>query len=327
MSYFDSILPKNTGTEILGMANESANASARDARSARIAELEAELAEIRKQKASLDTEADMGKYKFQYDADPSTYTTYKQNLRTAEQTEKIRKANEKATDKSQNQNMLKELGTGLFTSQYSIQAAENAVKEAIASGNPAAIRSAKTTLSREQANYRRLKSQYDTVAAKVMKDLGVDEVKATESAEAAAAKLDLDNDSDVLAATEYDNLKADIKKALDELRKRPDSMDKKVKQKLIDEANKKLAAFRERAGKLSSLSPSLQAELETSLNAYSDAIPGFRKSQPTNMTPEQFAALAAPELKKLGHDALVRYKQRGFTNPRLEWAIKATAGK
>lgn len=319
MAYLDSIMPGSRVQQVSAMGAAVKEYNDRDAR---IAELEKELAEIREQKKSLDVEADMGRYKFQYEADPSTYTNVMQSRRNAEETRRIREANEKATAKSQDQSALKELGTGMFTAYYAIQSAENALKEAIESGNPVAIRNAKTTLSQEKALYKKHKDQYDLLAAKVMKDLGV-EAPASGKEE----KLDLDNDVDVMAAKAYQDLKGKIMTATDELRQRPEIMDKTVKKNLIDGANKKLAAFRERAGKLSSLSPTLKAELETSLNAYSDAIPGFRKSQPTNMTPEQFAALAAPELKKLGHDALVRYKQRGFTNPRLEWAIKATAGK
>ena len=216
MAYLDSIMPGSRVQQVSAMGAAVKEYNDRDAR---IAELEKELAEIREQKKSLDVEADMGRYKFQYDADPSTYTNVMQSRRNAEDTRRIREANEKATAKSQDQSALKELGTGMFTAYYAIQSAENALKEAIESGNPVAIRNAKTTLSQEKALYKKHKDQYDLLAAKVMKDLGVEA-----PAPGKEEKLDLDNDVDVMAAKAYQDLKGKIMTATDELRQRPEIM-------------------------------------------------------------------------------------------------------
>ena len=316
MSYFDSILPPGPGLDILNMAKERRDASLRSDRSARITELEAELAEIRKQKAALDVEADMGKYKFQYEADPSTYTNVMQSRRNADETRRIREANEKATAKSQDQSALKELGTGMFTAYYAIQAAENALKEAIESGNPVAIRNAKTTLSQEKALYKKHKDQYDLLAAKVMKDLGV-EAPASGKEE----KLDLDNDVDVKAAQEYQDLKGGIVTATEDIRKRPESMSDTEKAAIIKNANTALAEFRQRADALRGLNPTLKAELEKTINAFQDAIPAFRKNQGTTMTKEKFAALTSPELMKYSLKELESFKKKGFNNKNLKNAI------
>lgn len=173
MAYFDSILPKTTGTEILSMANESANASARDARSARIAELENELAEIRKQRASLDTEADMGKYKFQYEADPSTYTTLMQNRRTAAQTEKIRKATEDATKQTSAQNMWNNLADKKEVATWALRDAERAFDEAERNQNVAGMRDAKDAIERYKKSIKTTDAKLEKLRNQFMKDLGV----------------------------------------------------------------------------------------------------------------------------------------------------------
>lgn len=183
MAYFDSILPKTTGTEILSTANkfadESANASARDARSARIAELENELAEIRKQRASLDTEAEMTKYKFQYDADPSAYTTLMQNRRTAEQTEKIRKATEDATKLSNLQSQWKQNGIDMEVNKFDLASAQNEFNTAKGNNDKTAMETALLRIKQAQAKENRLKRENDILRTKLFKDLNVGDVKDT----------------------------------------------------------------------------------------------------------------------------------------------------
>lgn len=177
MAYFDSILPKSTGTEILGMANQSADASARDARSARIAELEARLSEIAKERKAFDMEAEMGKYKFQYDADPSTYMGYKQNLRTAEQTEKIRKATEDATKMSNLQSQWKQNGIDMEVANYDLAAAQNEFNVAKGNNDAAGMQSALLKVKQAQAKKNRLTKENDILRSKLFKDLNVTDVK------------------------------------------------------------------------------------------------------------------------------------------------------
>lgn len=283
---------------------------------ARIAALREELARVNEQIKAYDMEGEMGKYKFQYDADPSTYVGVQQSRRNAEETRRIREANEKATERSQDQSALKELGTGMFTAYYAIRNAENNLKQAIESGDPVAIRNAKTDLSREKVTYKKQKGQYDELAARIMKDLGVEPVDYGEE-----AALDLDNDVDVKAAQEYQDLKGKIMTATDELRQRPEIMDKTEKALIIKNAKKTLDEFRQSYAGLDGLNPTLKAELEKTINAYEDAIPTFKKKQGTKITADEFAALTGPELMKYSLKELESFQKRGFKNYGLDRAI------
>ena len=283
---------------------------------ARIEQLRGEIASLEKQIKDYDVEADMGRYKFQYDADPSTYVGGQQSRRNAEETRRIREANEKATERSQDQSALKELGTGMFTAYYAIRNAENNLKQAIESGDPVAIRNAKTDLSREKVTYKKQKGQYDELAARIMKDLGVEPVDYGEE-----AALDLDNDVDVKAAQEYQDLKGKIMTATDELRQRPEIMDKTEKAFIIKNAKKTLDEFRQSYAGLDGLNPTLKAELEKTINAYEDAITTFKKKQGTKITADEFAALTGPDLLKYSLKELESFKKRGFKNYGLDDAI------
>ena len=143
-------------------------------RDARIAELEKELAEIREQKKSLDVEADMGRYKFQYDADPSTYMGYKQNLRTAEQTEKIRKATEDATKQSNAQNQWNSLSDKREAAEWALRAAESNFEEADRNGNVDAMNKATNEIERYTKAVRKLDNQMEALRDRFLKDLDID---------------------------------------------------------------------------------------------------------------------------------------------------------
>lgn len=171
MAYLDSIMPGSRVQQVSAMGAAVKEYNDRDAR---IAELEKELAEIREQKKSLDVESEMGKYKFQYDADPSTYTTYKQNLRTAEQTEKIRKATEDATKQSNAKNQWNSLSDKREAAEWALRAAESNFEEADRNGNVDAMNKAKDEIERYTKAVRKLDNQMEALRDKFLKDLDID---------------------------------------------------------------------------------------------------------------------------------------------------------
>ncbi len=261
MAYFDSILPKSTGTEILGMANQSADASARDARSARIAELEARLSEIAKERKAFDMEAEMGKYKFQYDADPSTYMSYKQNLRTAEQTEKIRKATEDATKMSNLQSQWKQNGIDMEVANYDLASAQNEFNVAKGNNDAAGMQSALLKVKQAQAKKNRLTKENDVIRSKLFKDLNVNDVKDdtdySEYENSIAGADDVTKLQSAVEATKksitVDNVninKKDKAKFIADKTEELDAQEAQIKQSPLNEANKqKLLAVVEESRK------------------------------------------------------------------------------
>lgn len=319
MSYFDSILPKNTGTEILGMANESVEASARDARSARIAELEAELAEIRKQKQSLDVEADMGRYKFQYDADPSTYMGYKQNLRTAEQTEKIRKATEDATKQSNAQNQWNSLSDKREAAEWALRAAESNFEEADRNGNVDAMNKAKDEIERYTKAVRKLDNQMEALRDRFLKDLDIDAGD--------DGSVDLDGyEKKIGSAKELESINKEIVRLENLLNK---DRQKNYPQQEIDyvrnDADRSIPALRKIISE-SGMSDTRKAELDAKVNELdvkANDWRGIGKGKPTKrLTPEEIKAAAEAkvfnangtmknefQLAKLGAKTLRKYQK------------------
>jgi hypothetical protein len=125
----------------------------------------------------------MGEYKFLYDADPSTYTTYKQNLRSNEQTNAIRKASEDATKASQAQTAWRQLLIDEETAKYEKMEAENKVRAAQQSGDAAAYRDAKDGLSRLNAKMNRLAKDKDEYRNRFAEMLGLSKADMGEPAE------------------------------------------------------------------------------------------------------------------------------------------------
>ena len=161
MAFIDNILPKDSGAaRVLGTAARYRDEQERDdewrAGSDRIAELEAELAEIRRQKASFDEEEAMGEYKFLWDADPSTYVNVKQSKRNAEATEKIRKSNEDASKLSMLQNNYRDNAIQMEAAKYDLESKKNAYEAARKSGDAKNLASLNTAYKQAQALYNRL---------------------------------------------------------------------------------------------------------------------------------------------------------------------------
>lgn len=281
---------------------------------ARIAEIQNRLAEIAEEKKKYSLEEDMGKYKFLYDADPSTLTSYKQNMRTAEQTEKIRKATEDATKASNAQTAWKQLLIDEEAEKYNLSAMQNKAKQALESGNKAEYIAAKNDEARANAKLSRISKDKELFKNKFAKMLGIEDKAEDE----AIVGYDEAADNDLKKIGDLEKLVADISTETDKLRQRPDSMQKVNKAELIGNARKNLADFKQRAGNLKlTLAPGRYAELEKSITEFEDAIPKFKKGQSTVATREDYEKRILSNgklrnqtgLASLGEKYLVQAKQ------------------
>jgi hypothetical protein len=268
----------------------------------------------------------MGEYKFLYDADPSTYTTYKQNLRSNEQTNAIRKASEDATKASQAQTAWRQLLIDEETAKYDAQAAQNRVNEAKQSGNAQAYSEAMTELSRINAKINRLNRDKDEYRNRFAEMLGVSR---EEMGEQPSADWNKETDANYGKLNALENLGRDVETGLNDLRTRPASMKDKQKRSLINTHRNNLAQYQDIYEKNKDvLGTTQQADWNKKFAEYSDAIPKFNKSQPTTMTPDKFAKLNYAQLLKIGSSkALSDYKKKGFKNADLDKAIKRLASQ
>ena len=139
----------------------------------RIEEISRRLDEIAKEKKAIDTERAMAEYKYLYDADPGAYMNLMHNRKTAEQTEQIRKGTEEATRQSNLQSAYKANNDGLLAARYSLADAENAYRQAIASGNPEAAEAAKVKMDRERAMFNKYAKENEILRNKVMQAFGL----------------------------------------------------------------------------------------------------------------------------------------------------------
>lgn len=141
--------------------------------SAKIEQITRRLAEIREEKKALDPEREMAEYKYLYEADPSAYMNLMHNRKTAEQTEQIRKGSEEATRQANLQSAYKENSNGLMVARYDLSEAENAYREAQASGDPERAEKAYISLKRARANYDKLAKENGVLRERVMKAFGL----------------------------------------------------------------------------------------------------------------------------------------------------------
>lgn len=290
---------------------------------ARIAEIDRRLEEIKKEQERWKNgglEESMGQYKYLYDADPSTYMSYKQNLRNAEQTEKIRKATEDATKASNAQTAWKQLLIDEEAEKYNLAAIQNKANQALASGNKSEYIAAKNDEARAVAKLSRLAKDKDMYKKQFAKELGL----LDREEDKVEAQYDSAADANVAQLGNLEQLVADISSETDKLRQRPDAMQKGNKNELVGNAQQKLAEFRKRSEELKrTLSPTRYTELENSINAFEDSITKFKKGQTVKLTKETFARMTAPQLVKLGKRVLLKYKNQGWTNQYLDKAIAA----
>ena len=329
MSYFDAILPKNTGTEILGMANGSAAASAGSSRDARIAELEKELSDVQARRKALDTEEGMAKYKFVFDADPSAYLNLKQSLRNAKATEDIRKSNDQKSERETLRNSWKESGTSLLVARYDLADAENAYKQAVSAGDPDGISKAGLALSRAKANYSAKLRENDALRAKVYENFGI---KAMPQEEVKDVDLySADDDENYKSAAVLQRTKNDL-----------NALQKEVKTDNVaihpTEKKKNIAAWTSRLDDLekqmkdSTLSDKNRGDLELQVQEIREAIRNYGKpagkgGQLPKVTQAEVDKMNFTDLKRKGYSWLVSIRDAGLTHPDLDRAINATRNK
>ena len=288
-------------------------------KSTRIAEIQRRLDEIKREKAKYDMEGKMGEYKFLYDADPSTYMTHQQNMRSNEQTNAIRKASEDATKASQAQTAWRQLLIDEETAKYDAQAAQNRVNEAKQSGNAQAYSEAMTELSRINAKIKRLNRDKDEYRNRFAEMLGVSR---EEMGEQPSSDWNRESDANYGKLNALETLGRDIETGLNDLRTRPASMKDSQKQSLIKTHGNNLAQYRNiYETNKDILNGSKQAEWDKKFAEYSDAIPKFKKSQTTTMTPEKYSKFTASQLVKRGLRQLQKDKASGLKHPDIDWAI------
>jgi hypothetical protein len=236
----------------------------------------------------------MGEYKFLYDADPSTYTTYKQNLRSNEQTNAIRKASEDATKASQAQTAWRQLLIDEETAKYEKMDAENQVRAAQQSGDAAAYRDAKVGLSRINAKMNRLAKDKDEYRNRFAEMLGLSKA---DLGEPAGGDWDEQNDVTYGKLKQYEEFKNGIPTNIKDLRIRLNAMKKDERNSKVDEHRAKINNLNSKWDSIKDiLSPEKRKEGESQLADYSDAIVNFEKKQGVKMTPEKFAKLNATQL-------------------------------
>lgn len=286
MAYLDSIMPGSRVPQVSAMGAAVKEYNDRDAR---IAELEAELDEIRKQRQSLDVEADMGRYKFQYDADPSTYTSVMQNRRNAEQTEKIRKATEDATKQSNAQNQWNSLSDKREAAEWALRAAERNFEEADRNGNVDAMNKAKDEIERYTKAVRKLDSQMEALRDRFLKDLDI--VAGDDDS------VNLDGyEKKIGSAKELESINREIERLKTLLNKdRQKNYPQQEIDSVRDDADRSIPALRKMISE-SSMSDTRKAELESRLNELdvkANDWRGIGKGKPTKrLTPEEIKANA-----------------------------------
>lgn len=258
-------------------------------KSTRIAEIQRRLDEIKREKAKYDMEGKMGEYKFLYDADPSTYMTHQQNLRSNEQTNAIRKASEDATKASQAQTAWRQLLIDEETAKYEKMEAENQVRAAQQSGDAAAYRDAKVGLSRINAKMNRLAKDKDEYRNRFAEMLGVSR---EEMGEPANGDWDEDNDVTYGKLKQFEEFKNGIPTNIKDLRIRLDKMQPDERESKVNEHRAKINNLTSTWESIKDiLSPEQRKDVDSQLADYSDAIVNFGKKQGVKMTREKFLSM------------------------------------
>lgn len=302
----------------------------------RIAQLDREISDIENRLKNWSVEEAMGKYKFLWEGDPSTLASYKQNMRSAEQTENIRKATEEASKASTIQQAWKQNGIDLEVARYDVAAAKNAYAEAKANNDEVGMRRANTDLERAQAKLNRVNRENEMLRGKVMDSLGItlDSMETLEDAGNGEG-----NSREGSGNLNDDIAQAEVMKTLDTdislLDKKFDTdnipIDKKSKAKYVkdglaevEEARKAVNGSdlskdqkRERLEKL--------ADLEKKIRNY--AKPASKGGQETNKDKAYYQGeldnmTSIGQLVKQGYRWLQDAKKAGATHKYLEDAIK-----
>ena len=297
--------------------------------SERIAQLEARLAEIAKERKAFDTEEEMGKYKFQYEGDPSTYVTVKQNKRNAEATQKIHDANDRKSERENLRNSWKESGTSMLMARYDLADAENAYRQAVASGDPDGISKAGIARSRAQATYQAKLRENDALRAKVYETFGIKDEPGSDTQ--GTDPYDPEKDDNYRSARTLQRGKNDLDLLEKEVKPDNIAIDPTEKENNIANWTSRLDEL-EGQVKASTLDDKNRGTLETQIQSIREAIrkygkPAGKGGQVLKVTQADLDKMNFTDLKRKGYAWLKSVRDAGLTHPNLEQAINATRGK
>jgi hypothetical protein len=307
--------------------------------SAKIEQITRRLAEIREEKKALDTEKEMAEYKYLYEADPSAYMNLMHNRKTAEQTEQIRKGSEEATRQANLQSAYKENSNGLMVARYDLSEAENAYREAQASGDPERAEKAYISLKRARANYDKLAKENGVLRERVMKAFGLSQENPEKPAEVApeATPEDSAHAESVKNLRDYQGALAEISVLANKVKTDNMPVSKAEKAKRVKELNEKVDALQATIDN-AKVGTAQKAEAQKQLDSLREQVRTFSKpsakgGQGTKKTVEDYQAVldsnpTTSMLVALGYNYLVNAKKAGAKNPNLDKAIsKAMGGK
>lgn len=307
--------------------------------SAKIEQITRRLAEIREEKKALDPEREMAEYKYLYEADPSSYMNLMHNRKTAEQTEQIRKGSEEATRQANLQSAYKENSNGLMVARYDLSEAENAYREAQASGDPERAEKAYISLKRARANYDKLAKENGVLRERVMKAFGLSQEAPERQPQEApeATPEDSAHAESVKNLRDYQGALAEIGVLANKVKTDNMSVSKAEKAKSVKQWNDdvdRLQGIIDNA----KVGTAQKAEAQKQLDSLKEQVRTFSKpsakgGQGTKKTVEDYQAVlnsnpTTSMLVALGYNYLVNAKKAGATHPKLDLAIsKASGGK
>ena len=202
--------------------------------------------------------------------------------------------------------------------------AENKVRAAQQSGDAAAYRDAKVGLSRINAKMNRLAKDKDEYRNRFAEMLGVSR---EEMGEPANGDWDESKDDTYKMLNRYGNLQNKYTDEFNKIRIQPDkTMSQQQKKQTRDDAEAALKYMDNEYNEVSGiLGKDKRDEWTKGRAEFVDAMNKFGRKQSAYYSPEQFKNLGYVDLKRLGYNKLMFYKNKGYKNENLEAAIKVTA--
>ena len=293
-------------------------------RAARIAELERELAEIRKQKAAFSDEAEMGRYKFQFDSDPSAYMNYRQSMRNAEQTDRIAKRNEENTKQANLKSLMDNLTLKREEAYWNNRGYANKFKYAEQENNPQAMEEALLGLQKTQADLDKYDSDLAKVQPRIARAAGIDDlgkdVQPSRSFEEEEAK--------VANASVLKQLKEDYERTAPAIKVDNVPISKEQKVENIARWRGDIDRWRAQVAN-SAFGPDQKKEILKQLDQMARDVDQYEKpankgGQATIPTQDEVSALSYQQLKDMGYDWLTYVQRLGLKHPSLNKAIALT---
>lgn len=299
-----------------------------DAKAERIAQIRKRLAEIAQEKKKYNMEEEIGKYKFLYDNDPSVLMNYKQNLRNAEATEKIRKATEDATKASNAQSMWKSNQIDLEVAKAELASAKDNYTMAKANGNEEGMRKAALDQKNARIKINRLEGENKALRSKFATQLGLTDKAEDEALELNNVDTGLDLEGDIGRVNELKTLNGELDRLdkaykVDNMPIAKGAKTAKVKQGLAE------VAKAEASVKSSNIDESKKQDMLTKLAEIKNNIVNFGKpsgkgGQGTVMTKEDYTlalkGLNPTQIRSKGSRWLGAAKKAGV--PGLDQYIK-----